>query len=1039
MSRLSTNDMWEMASLSHVSEMLGIDGNVWPGFVTKKGVQRFAWSDPAMGKIVSTDGPEGLAVKETLAQTSENGVKLAARNAELREQIERARRVIAKEDTEKWTPARLKRAGPDRIELAKQRTAEALAILEKAPDQIREWDWSDLTRQERSALKFDSKSNEITVFKQTADGGLSAKGEGPLYDFVQALNGMVADKLNETGGFGGRQYIDAFNVQELKWAMMKGENPVPTYRSYESYLAPVMEVLKFVDSGFKGEVPEAILTAERAFNRWGEQLVAGEVATEVAGEWSDALAAARARLKVAGDPNPDTSVLNAIAQRLPTWVADIAKKFGLDAKVESMRVGTGAYMGDGAVPVANSAIYVFGSGSDFSKLDAAMRGAGSQQGGSHVRQLKAEEALLLKRAKADVNITVPAALDKKLANVLVIKGGAQLNDANVRALVTDLAALVDAKGKPFATGLAHLGDEILIHDKYYRGEWINGQFFPYEFTKTHTTFKDALKLNDAAFKSVLQKYGLTVGKTETRFVEAESNPDLIYGGKQAIDPIRIGQSTAEKSSVAGQRQRGAKAGGDVQSLIRQLRAVYLDAARNATPSQGAGAAYTADQLAYTKQKLSENLSKKLGPDAKTAITQLAVDAAVMSAPENAPFLKQQLPAGIAEMVFDSMQAIASGKKIDAAKLARRGSAEFLPTDNPVLQGALRAAVPKLAKEGAAMLERTTRNVDKAEVKGQDSLIRNAKEARLKAVKKFNAELEDMQKRGMLGAEDVSTARVNFGDAPEKNFMPDTPEAAPDVRATTIARIKALSLQAKSFAEKGGLTRAEAVQFRALMGQANSLRFDITRPLTLEQIPSEAERQSTLSARTTLTAREDLMRDKNVYTPIMDAAIGVSHNADTAVDEVMLGKNRDVSPDQFYRAFDATRAALRAQFGDTIHLFRATTQQKAKATTNWATTREFAASFGNNIVEKDVPVTNVLAVTVSPTAKYHEVIVGTPPSANINLMPEAMPNGTVYQADFGYQVVNKSGGKYRVYSPLGTIIAVANSLEEAKRVIEKKAR
>ena len=598
-----------------------------------------------------------------------------------------------------------------------------------------------------------------------------------------------------------------------------------------------------------------------------------------------------------------------------------------------------------------------------------------------------------------------------------------------------------------------------------------------------------------------------------------------------------------------------------------------------------------------------------------------------------------------------------------------------------------------------MLARTTRNVDKAKVKGQESLIRNATEARLKAVKKFNAELEDMQKRGMLRAEDVSTARVNFGDAPNINLMPDTPEltprgqrgvgskmdaikkagsqgdakwfsgsvasdangnplrlyhggsgtpesfksgasrgvalayftdspevaskyalgagirdgldvqdyseklaqlqsdgknvnrrpavtlvhlslknpitesstvidlfggdrkkaerfldnwsnsmvekmedfemikdrpmsdeefwsfferesrdgwaaedtdalppsmrvlasmvasnpkafphidgmvykdreaggttyaiyhpdqvrsafdreetvaninlmpdtirssipVGPDVRATTIARIKALSLQAKSLAEKGGLTRAEAVQFRALMGEANSLRFDITRPLTLEKIPSEAERQSTLSARTTLTAREDLMRDKNVYTPIMDAAIGVSHNADTAVDEVMLGKNRDVSPDQFYRAFDATRAALRDQFGDTVHLFRATTQQKAKATTNWATTREFAASFGNNIVEKDVPVSNVLAVTVSATAKYHEVIVGTPPSANINLMPEAMPNGTVYQADFGYQVVNKTGGKFRVYSPLGTIIAVANSLEEAKRVIAKKAR
>lgn len=216
-----------------------------------------------------------------------------------------------------------------------------------------------------------------------------------------------------------------------------------------------------------------------------------------------------------------------------------------------------------------------------------------------MRQLKAEEALLLKRAKADVNITIPRALDNQLANVLVIKGGAQLNDANVRALVTDLAALVDAKGKPFMTGLAHLGDEVLIHDKYYRGEWIKGQFFPYEYSKTRTTFEDALAANDAAFESVLQKYGLTVGKMETRFVEAASNPDLIYGGEQPIDSVRSSEVNSRQSAVAGRVQRAPKVKGDVQSLIRQLRGVYLDAASNAAPSQGAGAAYTADQLAYT--------------------------------------------------------------------------------------------------------------------------------------------------------------------------------------------------------------------------------------------------------------------------------------------------------------------------------------------------------------------------------------------------------------------------------------------------------
>ena len=119
---------------------------------------------------------------------------------------------------------------------------------------------------------------------------------------------------------------------------------------------------------------------------------------------------------------------------------------------------------------------------------------------------------------------------------------------------------------------------------------------------------------------------LTHGKRETRFVEAESNPDLIYGGKQAIDPVRSSEVNSRRSAVAGQRQRGAKAGGDVQSLIRQLRAVYLDAARNATPSQGAGTAYTADQLAYTRRPSHGNdwATNQEGPAYRSLLEQRGI-------------------------------------------------------------------------------------------------------------------------------------------------------------------------------------------------------------------------------------------------------------------------------------------------------------------------------------------------------------------------------------------------------------------------------
>lgn len=61
-----------------------------------------------------------------------------------------------------------------------------------------------------------------------------------------------------------------------------------------------------------------------------------------------------------------------------------------------------------------------------------------------------------------------------------------------------------------------------------------------------------------------------------------------------------------------------------------------------------------------------------------------------------------------------------------------------------------------------------------------------------------------------------------------------------------------------------------------------------------------------------------------------------------------------------------------------------------------------------------------------------------PSVGVQFMPEAMPNGTVYRSNVGFSVVNKTGGKFRVYSPVGVLLGVANSLEEAQRMIKRKA-
>jgi hypothetical protein len=37
----------------------------------------------------------------------------------------------------------------------------------------------------------------------------------------------------------------------------------------------------------------------------------------------------------------------------------------------------------------------------------------------------------------------------------------------------------------------------------------------------------------------------------------------------------------------------------------------------------------------------------------------------------------------------------------------------------------------------------------------------------------------------------------------------------------------------------------------------------------------------------------------------------------------------------------------------------------------------------------------------------------------------------------YRVIQKTGGKYRVYAPVGAMIGVTETLEQAKRLIDKR--
>ena len=202
----------------------------------------------------------------------------------------------------------------------------------------------------------------------------------------------------------------------------------------------------------------------------------------------------------------------------------------------------------------------------------------------------------------------------------------------------------------------------------------------------------------------------------------------------------------------------------------------------------------------------------------------------------------------------------------------------------------------------------------------------------------------------------------------------TPEVSEKVRR---ARIKELIEQAKPFVEKEGLTPSEAAEFKALSKEIRDIQFSLVKPLDVTKIKSAVDRKSTLTPEVIGVAHSELIKDKAIFEVLVEGSEGVAFDTFTPADRILARQNPDISPRQLYNAFQSTRDVLRQQHGDTIKLFRATGKQIEKPTTNWATTEAFAKQFGEDVISREIPIDNVIAVNVGLRGNYHELIVGQP--------------------------------------------------------------
>ena len=240
--------------------------------------------------------------------------------------------------------------------------------------------------------------------------------------------------------------------------------------------------------------------------------------------------------------------------------------------------------------------------------------------------------------------------------------------------------------------------------------------------------------------------------------------------------------------------------------------------------------------------------------------------------------------------------------------------------------------------------------------------------------------------------EASEPKINAEEARDEHGRWARSILSGDERASKLAEFKALKEKASAVYERGkhetdstgltGLTRKDADEFADLNRKMNAVHYDLARPLKSEKIPSEQERKSTLPVDTVQIAHSDLFKNKHVWSAISDSATGTYYNRNTPVDDIMDGKNKDVTAKEFYDTFQPTRDSLKEKFGNEIELHRAVGKQMNKPTQNWATTREFAKQFGGNVLSKKIPISNIIAVNVGPFGKYHELIVGNPPEEKL---------------------------------------------------------
>lgn len=216
----------------------------------------------------------------------------------------------------------------------------------------------------------------------------------------------------------------------------------------------------------------------------------------------------------------------------------------------------------------------------------------------------------------------------------------------------------------------------------------------------------------------------------------------------------------------------------------------------------------------------------------------------------------------------------------------------------------------------------------------------------------------------------NTERITNNQAEENTSKEEEKNALKDKLRKLVARVQ------EEYSNVEELSKEEAEQYIKLNREVSDIIYNLEKNYYKEisEKNIKDERLTSLDKNVYVQARKDLLSNKDIYDAMQEASFGVFFNSNTPVDDIMEGKNKEVTVEELYNAFNKTRELLKKQYGDTITLYRVEGLQKPKAVKNYGSSLAYTKQYGSNVKPYNIKVKDIIAINTNRSGTYEDIIV-----------------------------------------------------------------